>query len=118
MCLSNKLKVVVSTTLKQELLRSPFKDIPGWFPTSTMHDSVFILGHSRIGEAKLGSGEAYKNHLGESKKVPDAVLADFAHTEGAIFISEDKRARKRFAEFAGLESSLDFATFRIDILDI
>ena len=118
MCSLGTLKVVVPTTLKQELLNSPFKDIPDWFLISEVNDSISILNHSRLGEANLGNGEAYRDHLGESQKVSDAVLADLAHSEGAIFVSEDKRARKRFAEFAGSKSSLDFVAFQTDILKL
>ena len=114
----SRLKVVIPTTLKQELLNSLFKGIPDWFPVSEINGSVFVLDHSRLDEANLGSGKAYSGHLGKFRKVSDVVLADLAYTEGVIFVSEDKRARERFAKFAGLKSSLDFATFRTNILEL
>lgn len=103
-------EVLMPDMVERELQDHPkFRGVPDWFPTTSRPDSVFVLGHSeeerlenpklfagsRLGHARLGHGEVYTEHMGDSRKIPDATIVDFADTEGAVLVSEDKRLIRR-----------------------
>lgn len=118
MCVAALLEVIVPRTLSAQLNQKPFFGVPKWFPTTVTLDSVTVLGHSRLGTSRLGEGEIYTAHRGQSRQVSDAVIADAAHTEAAIFVSDDNRARKRYAKLTDGSKSLTYAQFRANILGI
>jgi len=91
-------KVLAPATLIDELSASPFKGIPSWISVEEDLDSVFVLGYTKFGSGRLGNGEIFVSHKGKSSKVKDAVIVDFAVKEADIFVSEDKRARKRLLD--------------------
>ena len=68
----NKLTIVVPSTINRELENSPFKGVPNWFRTEGTGDSVFILDHSLLDVDRLGNGDIYNNHKGNSLKFRDA----------------------------------------------
>lgn len=88
-------KVLAPATLVDELADSPFQGIPNWVSVEKDLDSVFVLGYTKFGSGRLGNGEIFASHKGNSTKVKDAIIVDFAVKEADIFVSEDKRARKR-----------------------
>jgi hypothetical protein len=49
--------VIARPVLISELEASPFRGLPNWFPIETQPESVFVLGHARLGMARLGDGE-------------------------------------------------------------
>jgi hypothetical protein len=118
MCESHLLEVVVSDTLLRELKASPFPGVPHWFPAQLTSDSVFVLDHSRLGFARLGDGEIFSAHRGDSKKVSDAVIVDAADSDADVFVSEDRRARDRYAMLRDWSKSLDYKRFRNEILGL
>ena len=87
-------KVLVPATLLHELLDSPFKGVPNWINVEEDLDSVFILGHTQLGTGRLGDGDIYYSHKGNSTKIKDSVIVDYAVKNADIFVSEDKRALK------------------------
>lgn len=115
---SERLVVVVPATLRRELEASPFGGIPDWFSIVPILDGVAVVGHSRVGECRLGDAEVFRAHRGESRQVPDAVLADTAHAYADVFVSEDRRARDCYARIAGSSRALDFSGFRTLVLEL
>lgn len=117
LCENGALVVVVPDTLLRQLEASPFAGVPDWFPTEIAPDSVSVLDHSRLDSVRLGSGDIFACHLGESNQVSDAVLVDTADVDADVFISEDVRARKRYARLRDEGRSLDYKTFRAEVLE-
>ena len=93
-----KWEVLVPSTLLDELIESPFNGVPNWIDVKEDLDSVFVYGHTKYGTGSYGNGEIYNAHKGKSLKVKDAVIVDFAVKEADVFVSEDKRARKRLLD--------------------
>jgi hypothetical protein len=116
MCEAAQLEVVVPDTLLRELEVSPFGGVPDWFPTQLTSDNVFVCDHSRLGSARLGDGEIFSAHRGDSKKVSDAVIVDAADSDANVFVSEDRRARERYVMLRDRSKSLDYARFRSELL--
>lgn len=116
LCESGEVEVVVPETLRQQLDASPFNGIPNWFPTTLLPDSVFVLDHCLLGLARLGSGETYTSHKGDSKQISDAVIVDCADTDADVFVSQDRRARERYAGIRDRGRALDYSRFRADVL--
>ena len=108
----NKIKIIIPANVVRELANGPFNGIPNWFPTEEVTDSVFVLGHTPLGEGSLGSGEVFNRHRGESKKISDAVIADTAATDADVFVSNDKRARSRLKKIKPSCQAYDFDEFR------
>ncbi|MCY4086198.1 MAG: hypothetical protein OXG37_04750 [Actinomycetia bacterium] len=59
-------------------MRKSIQGLPEWFQIDDEPEAVSVVDHARVGRARLGSGEIYKTYLDESKRVPDAIIADSA----------------------------------------
>lgn len=118
LCDSAVLAIIVPDTLQRQLQASPFAGVPDWFPVIEIPDSVFVLDHSHLGSARLGDGEVFTAHRGESRQVADAVIVDAADTDADVFVSEDRRARERYANLRGRGRALGYARFRAEVLDL
>lgn len=92
--------------------------VPTWFPTMLIADAVFIVGHSRLDAARLGDGATYSAHLGGSRQIPDAVIVDAADNGADVFVSEDRRARERYAKLRDTGRALDYSRFREEVLGL
>ncbi len=108
----NKLTILVPSTINRELKNSPFKGVPNWFKTERAGDSVFILDHSLLDIDRLGNGDIYNSHKGNSLKLRDAIIADTAETDADIFVSEDKRCRERLKNISDSCQSMTFDEFQ------
>ena len=104
--------VLAPATLVDELKESPFGGIPDWLTVNEELDSVFILGHTKLGAGRLGEGSTYSQHKGESKQIKDAVIVDFAVKEADAFVSEDKRALKRLKDITSNVATYTFSEFK------
>lgn len=111
LCIAGEMEVVVPDTLRRELKESPFQGIPDWFPVRTIPDSVFVPDQSWLDHARLGEGKVYREHLGESTQRKDAIIVDAADSDADIFVSEDRRARTRYAALRGSEKSMNLCEF-------
>lgn len=89
----NNWQILAPATLVDELKASPFQGVPAWLSVQKEADEVFVLGHSKLGSAKLGHGGIYSEHRGSKKNVSDSVIVDFAVKRADVFVSEDKRSR-------------------------
>jgi predicted nucleic acid-binding protein len=118
LCEASALEIIVSDTLLRELEVSAFGGVPDWFPTNVIKDSVFVLDHSRLGFARLGGGSVFAAHRGASKQISDAVIVDAADNDADIFVSEDRRARERYAKLRDRGRALSYPQFRGDILGL
>ncbi len=118
LCDAGDLEVVVPDTLLQQLAASPFSGVPEWFPTNVIADSMFVLAHSKLDFARLGNGEMFTAHRGSSQQITDAVIVDAADTDADVFVSEDRRARQRYARLRDHSRSLEYARFRREILGL
>ncbi|MDO8444776.1 MAG: hypothetical protein Q7T53_01495 [Deltaproteobacteria bacterium] len=107
----NKLMVMVTSTIRRELEISPFKGVPEWFHTEIIGDSVFLSEYSLTDVDRVGEGDIYDVHKGHSKNFRDAIIADTAHTDADIFVSEDNRCRQRFKKISDSCKSMSFSEF-------
>ena len=113
-----EIAIVVPATLRRELESSPFGRVPSWFPVECIVDGVAIINHSRVGECRLGQGAVFQDHLGESAQTAHAVIVDTAHSCAHVFVSQDRRARRRYARIAGTARSLGYSAFRDEIFGL
>lgn len=104
------LKVIVARTVIEELFQSPFGGIPDFFTTSYEPNTVSIAGIMKAGD-RLGNGDVYRTHLGNSKKVKDALIADAATVYADYLVSEDDRLRKRMQNIGCQCKPLSFNEF-------
>ncbi len=104
------LNVIVTRTVVEELFRSPFAGIPAFFPTSYEPNTVSRAGIMKAGD-RLGRGDVYCSHVGNSKKVNDALIADAAAVYADYLVSEDHRLRKRMQSIASRCKALSFSEF-------
>lgn len=107
-----KIKVVIPKIVIGELEESPFAGIPHLFPVVEIPDGVAVAGLAVAGAAIPGKGEEFTQHMGESKKAKDAVVADTAANHADILVSEDNRCRNRLKEISKNTKCLNYEEFR------
>ena len=105
-------RVIATPMVVDELRRSPFGGIPTWFAVAVEAENVTVLGYATLGMTKLGDGEVYKEHRGESQKVPDAIIADSADALADVLVSEDRRCRERLKKISTRCAAMDYQQFR------
>lgn len=108
----NLLRVEVPRTIEDELIESPHQCVPNLFPIERISDSVVIVGHSKLGFARLGDGKFYAAHRGESQKFKDAIIADTVDSDCNIFVSEDNRCRNRLRELTDKCACFSYEEFK------
>lgn len=91
---AGSIEVLLTPTVRDQLRAHP-DGIPAWFPLREIPEAAFIVGHVRVGEFRIGSGEVYTAHKGDSQQIADAMIAEAAHTDATIFVSDDNRCRDR-----------------------
>jgi hypothetical protein len=114
---SGQLTVIVTRTVAEELFRSPFEGIPNFFKTEYQGNTVSRCGLMCAGDS-LGAGEVFDAHLGKSKKVNDALIADSASYEADWVVSEDSRLRKRFAKLNSHCQSMSYGEFKANLREM
>jgi hypothetical protein len=102
----------VTPVIADELAASPFGGMPTFFPVEIESDSVAVAGLARVRTSRLGSGEVYSAHRGQSTKVRDAILADSADKLADVFVSDDNRCRQRFSQLSSRCSAVDYSEFQ------
>ena len=107
---SGEIIVIIPSTIERELNKKPFYGVPNWFKTQIIGDSVFILDYSHLDCDRLGNGNTYNKHKGNSTKIKDAIIADTANRDADIFVSDDKRCRERLKKMSDCQS-LTFIEF-------
>ncbi len=107
-----KIKVVIPKIVIDELGESPFAGIPPLFPVEEIPDGVAVAGLAVAGAATPGKGEEFKQHMGESKKAKDAVVADTAANHADMLVSEDNRCRSRLQAISKETQCLNYEEFR------
>lgn len=110
---TNRIEIIASPVVVQELALSPFRGLPDWFPIAVVPEGIAISGLARSGMARSSTGQIYKAHLGQSKKSHDAVLAHSAHSIGATLVSDDHRCRERLKVLAGAASAFTYGEFKV-----
>ncbi len=96
-----------------ELENSPFNGLPDWFVIEEVRDSVFVAGITPYGNGTLGGGRVFDEHLGDSKKYDDAIIADTAHSSSDILVTNDGRFNHRFAKASKSCKVLNFSEFEV-----
>jgi hypothetical protein len=109
---SGQLEVLATPVVVEELRDSPFRGVPSWFPVTVEPEAVLVLGHARLGMARLSEGRVYTRHRGRSNKVRDAIIAESASALADVFVSEDRRCRKRLGELSSRCRPMTYAEFR------
>lgn len=94
---TGELAVIVTPTIAEELLASPFEGIPNFFKIEYEGGTVSRCGIMCTGD-RLGGGEVFDAHLGKSKNIHDALIADAAATYVDWIVSEDRRLSKRLCD--------------------
>jgi hypothetical protein len=106
---SGDLQILVSPTVYDELSRSPFNGIPSFFPVNYVGESVLVAG-GRVGD-RCGTGYVLKKHLGKSRKIRDAFIADVAATDAEYLVSEDNPLKNRLNAIQSRCQGIDFFAF-------
>jgi hypothetical protein len=109
-----KLKILMPRAISEELWLSPFQGIPKLFPVEFSGNTVGLCGIAACGDS-IGSGTIFKKHLGQSKQMKDALIADAADWKAQWLVSEDKRLRRRMAEISTRCNVLNYAEFREEL---
>lgn len=107
-----EVRVVATPIVIGELKDSHFRGIPDWFPVDVEPESVVVLRYARLGMIRLGNGEVFTTHRGESTKTKDAIMADSANSLADIFVSEDRRCRNRLSQVSTKCCGLSWLEFR------
>lgn len=110
------LTVIVTRTIAEELWKSPFQGIPNFFKTEYVGNTVSRCGIMCAGDS-LGSGKVFDAHLGGSRKVNDALIADAACRHVDWIVSEDQRLRKRFGQLNARCITLSYDEFRTRLME-
>ena len=98
--------------IQDELTAGPFGGLPDWFPIELELESVAVVDYSRVGMCRIGDGEVYKKHKGQSKQAPDGIIADSADSMADIFVSDDHRCRERLKKISRWCQSKTFEEFK------
>lgn len=106
---TSDLEILVSPTIYKELRQSPFKGVPHFFPVKYIGESVLVAG-GHVGD-RCGTGEILQNHLGKSKKLNDAFIADVATMDADYLVTEDSRLKNRLNSIQSWCQSIDYETF-------
>ncbi|MBI2296592.1 MAG: hypothetical protein HYU76_11325 [Betaproteobacteria bacterium] len=105
------IRIIATPMVLDELRRSPFGGLLDWFPVVVEAESVTVLDYAPLGMTRLGDGEVYAAHRGDSKKIPDAIIADSARTLADILVSDDRRCRERLKNIGTRCKGLDYREF-------
>lgn len=106
----SKIVVIVTRTIFEELLRSPFGEIPKFFKTEYTGNTVGRCGIMCAGDS-IGAGTIFDAHLGSSKKLNDALIADASDWKADYLISEDSRLQKRMRNLSKNCTVLSYLDF-------
>ena len=88
-------KALVTRTVAAELFNKPHFGIPTFFPLEYRRNAVPIVGIMAAGDA-LGDAKVFREHLGRSAKVNDALIADAAVESNCDWlVSDDQRLLHR-----------------------
>jgi len=107
-----KLIIKAPFTLIRELESSPFKGIPEWLTVEADADTLCMVGYSEVG-ARLGNGKVFEAHKGNSTKIKDSIIVDYAVNNADIFVSEDKRARNKLSRLETKIIVFNFNDFQL-----
>jgi len=105
------IRVIATPMVLDELRRSPFEGFPDWFSVVVEAESATVLDYAPLGMTRLGDGEVYTSHRGQSKKIPDAIIADSANLLADILVSDDRRCRERLKKISTRCKGLDYGEF-------
>lgn len=106
---SKDLELLVSPKILAELRLSPFKGVPRLFPVTYVGESVAVAG-GQVGD-RCGKGDVLKKHLGTSRKLNDAFIADVASMDAAYLVTEDHRLKTRLNWVQSRCRAIDFNQF-------
>jgi hypothetical protein len=70
----------------------------GRVPRTVVPTSVFVVGVSRIGRARIGAGQPFEQIRGTKKHTRDGIIAAKADYEGAVLVTGDGRLARRASE--------------------
>ena len=104
------LKIIVTRTVAEKTLKSPFQGIPKFFPIEYKGNTVSRSGLMCAGDS-LGSGEVFNKHKGESKKTKDALIADASDLNADYLVSEDNRLKRRMSKASNNCETLSYTDF-------
>jgi hypothetical protein len=108
---AQRLLVIATPIIVDELALSPLGGLPDWFPVVVEPENVTVLGFARLGMARLGEGDVYTKHRGASKNIKDGIVADSADALADILVSEDARCRRRMTEISSRCVGMSYEAF-------
>jgi predicted nucleic acid-binding protein len=79
-------------------------------PRVSVPTSEFVIGYSRLGRARLGTGEPFETIRSTPTHTKDGLIGATASREGVILVTEDRRLTSR-ASAAGV-TVWNFGQFR------
>jgi len=113
-----QIRVIATPKIEDELRAGPLGGLPDdWFPIDLQEESVAVIGHARVGMARLGAGEVFRRHRGASTQIPDAIIADSADSQADIAVSNDRRFVTRLNKHSERRcSAMSYSVFRAWLL--
>jgi len=108
--------IIATPVVAGELNDSPFRGFPDFFPIKIEAEAVAVLGYARLGMSRLGSGNVYKAHRGNSIQIKDAIIAESADKLADIFVSEDVRCRSRLDQISQRCRSMSYGDLQTWLL--
>ena len=109
--LYSNVRVIATPKIVDELTRSDFNGVPDWLDVGEEIEAVAVVDHARVGMARLGSGNVYSHHRGNSQNVEDAIIADSADDLADIAVSEDRRFVRRLNSRSGRCHAMGYTQF-------
>lgn len=106
-----RLQIIVPRTVAQELWMSPFKGVPSFFPYVLRGNTVGRIGLMTCVDS-IGAGQTFDAHLGRSRRINDALIADAADWIAQWLVSQDAQLRSRFSKVAVTCEALSYDQFK------
>ena len=106
---SGAIEVIVTPVVQEELEAGPHEALLRELPLTFAGEGILLAG-GRVGD-HLSSGTLMLNHLGASKNVNDAILAESAELAD-VAVSEDRRFLRRLRSCGAVCKPMDLAQFR------
>jgi hypothetical protein len=105
------IRIIATPMVVAEMQQSRFRGLPDWFPVAVEPESVTVVGYAVVGMTRVGDGQVFTAHRGDSKKTPDAIIADSANSLANLMVSKDRRSRERLKTISTHCKALDYHEF-------
>lgn len=107
-CRQGLIEIIVTPVVREELERGPLGGVPDWLPHRHEGEGILVAG-GRVGD-HVSDGRLAIAHLGKSKHINDAILAESA-VLADVCVSEDRRFLRRLRRLGAECTSMKLIEF-------